>query len=233
MGIENKLFSKEDCVWEACAKINGIFSRNLNTIYSNILKSVQGESPDVQASFAINQEKSQVSAMVNQQLNIMRNTFIDALCHVSKPEHIDERAYSDSQAVIMWQSVAVRIELPVLEYPKIESVYNYGADISEEKLIFEVLKKHLQEISQELKQCGIPEKQREKVRKKMSSIICVYDPNTAHWTPKKQMGKTARSMALPAVSEDILTERKENILRKLKCWVDSIGEMVLAEEPIL
>lgn len=233
MEIKNKLYPKEECIRNACVKINGTFLCSLDTIYSDIWKSVQCKSPDFQASFVINQEKAQVSAMVNQQLNRMKNTFIDALCHVSKPKHTDERAYSDSQAVIMWQHVAIRIELPVLEYPKIESVYNYRANMSEEKIIFEVFKKHLQEISQELKQYGISEKQREKVCNRMNDIIRVYDQDASLRIPKMKVGKTTRSMTLPSVSEDVLTKRKENTRYKLKCWVDFIGEMVLAEEPIL
>ena len=92
MDKKNKLYPKEECVRKACAKIDSTFSSNLDTIYSGIWKSVQCKSPDVQASFVINQEKTQVSAMVNQQLNRMKNTFIDALCHVSKPEYMDARA---------------------------------------------------------------------------------------------------------------------------------------------
>ena len=231
----NRLYSKEDCVRKACEKIYTAFSEGLDIIYSDIWRAVQIKNPETQASFVVNQEKAQVSNLVNRQTGEMRNIFIEELCHASKAEQADEQAYSHSQAVLMWQSVAIRIELPVLEYTRIEPVSDSHMKISEEELIVDVLKRHSLEILQELKQSGVQEKKCEDVRKKLNVMIDNRKKKAdigAYLSEKIKKEKSVQSV-YPSVEWGILEERKEAIRSKLESWVKSIGEMVLKEEPIL
>lgn len=234
----NRLYPKEDCVKKACEKIHSAFSDGLDKIYSDIWEMVRNESPETRASLAVNQEKAQVSALVKQQTGGMRNIFIEELCHVSKPKHADERAYSDSQAVMMWQSVAIQIDLPVLDYTKIESIGNYNTNMSEEEIIVDVLRKKSLEILQELKQSGVQERRCKEVKTGLDDMIYKADKtHTANIRVRlveKIRGEVPeQSMVQPIVSRDVLKSRKDAIRSKLVDWVDSIGEMVLAEEPIL
>lgn len=228
----NGLRPKEDCVREACKKMHTAFSDGLDVIYSDIWRTVKNKSPEFQASFVVNQEKEQVSELVHQQMNEMRNVFIEELCHASKAGDGNEKAYSHSQAVLMWQSVAIRIELPVLEYAKIEPACNNCENVLEEDFIADVLKRHSLEILRELRQSGIQEKKCEAVKKKLNDII--KKDNINPFLPGKiKKGRATHSMVQPYLSLDVLKSRKRAILGKLGCWIDSIGEIVLKEEPIL
>lgn len=232
---KKKLYPKEDCVQKACEEVQSMFTEELNTIYKDIERKMREINPENQASFVVNQEKILISGMVNRQISEMRNIFINAICQVSKAGQEDERAYSDSQAVLMWQTVTARLDAPALDYPEINPAEN-GGRVSQRSVIFDILKKNFKQISKELKQSSVGELECEKVKDQLKGIINKYDPSKKNelvkfvkWK-KENMGDV---MIQPSVTNDDLQRREKKICDQLKSWIDRVGDKVFKEEPIL